>query len=569
MGCRENTRHWGKVVRPTTLAARSVNSNPASDDPWPTSATRRRTVLSLVLVVILVGYTWGFLSDGSDFLAAIAACNPVWLILMAALASTFFGIRFIRWQYLLRRAAVRLPARGSLAIYLASLVGMVSPAYVGELSRSLFVRARFATPIRVTATVLFVERLLDVAALGLVGALATSQPWLRAAMLLLVGATIPAGWAVIGLAQRASVPRSITTNLMRPSVVLIGLALTITAWLVAGFLAAAAAVGLDLNVTITDGMGIFGTSTLLSGGILTSAGLSPAADAAHVQLQHIDVQPVDATALVNLWRLAIIGVGLLLGIAFCFVQLKSSRAVSTSDHTAHFDEIVDEYADQFSDHIWEYLLERKLTMITDALPTASNGSATGLDLGCGLGKQCLTMGRRGYRVVGIDSAVKLISTACRTGATVVNGDAMRLPFHDGILDFVYTIGVLHHLDGAERQRASCNEVMRVLKPDGLFLIHETNPRNPLFRFYMGYVFPLVKSIDTGTEWWINPRLWDRIHGFTLVDVKYFTFLPDFIPRSLLRSLAPVERRLESTPIREYSAHYMAILRKQRILEPRT
>ena len=47
----------------------------------------------------------------------------------------------------------------------------------------------------------------------------------------------------------------------------------------------------------------------------------------------------------------------------------------------------------------------------------------------------------------------------------------------------------------------------------------------------------------------------------LEHVRYFTFLPDFTPQFLMRPALAVERWLERGPTREYSAHYMAVLRR--------
>ena len=74
------------------------------------------------------------------------------------------------------------------------------------------------------------------------------------------------------------------------------------------------------------------------------------------------------------------------------------------------------------------------------------------------------------------------------------------------------MGVLHHLPGPEAQARALGEVARVLRPGGRFMVHESNPKNPLFRFYMGYVFPVLKSIDEGTEHWIHPRHWAGMPG---------------------------------------------------------
>jgi hypothetical protein len=41
-------------------------------------------------------------------------------------------------------------------------------------------------------------------------------------------------------------------------------------------------------------------------------------------------------------------------------------------------------------------------------------------------------------------------------------------------------------------------------------------------------------------------------------------LPDFLSDAFLRIFGPVERLLERSPLREYSAHYMAVLQKPRV-----
>ena len=144
---------------------------------------------------------------------------------------------------------------------------------------------------------------------------------------------------------------------------------------------------------------------------------------------------------------------------------------------------------------------------------------------------------------------------------MIAGDALNIPLRTASVDYVFVIGVLHHLPGRDAQSQAYEEIARVLKPGGVLLVHESNPRNPLFRFYMGYVFPIMKSIDEGTEWWIDPRSWEVVKGFQLQNVRYFTFLPDFTPRFLMRPALAVERWLERGPTRDFSAHYLAVLRR--------
>jgi SAM-dependent methyltransferase len=171
------------------------------------------------------------------------------------------------------------------------------------------------------------------------------------------------------------------------------------------------------------------------------------------------------------------------------------------------------------------------------------------------------MAAEGYSVIGVDAARRLLREARRSGVVCTAADAAALPFGDESLDYVFTVGVLHHLPGAAIQAAACREAWRVLKRGGVFVVQETNTRNPLFRLYMSYLFPLLKSIDEGTELWIEPERWTDVPGFDLRDTIFFTFLPDFAPRFALPVLRSIERRLERGRLKSRSVHYQAVLRK--------
>ena len=95
----------------------------------------------------------------------------------------------------------------------------------------------------------------------------------------------------------------------------------------------------------------------------------------------------------------------------------------------------------------------------------------------------------------------------------------------------------------------------------MLFVHEINTRNILFRFYMGYVFPTLNCIDEGVERWLLPNQLARYTEAPVIETRYFTFVPEFVPEPIVRLLAPVERALERSPLGVYSAHYMAVLRK--------
>jgi hypothetical protein len=80
---------------------------------------------------------------------------------------------------------------------------------------------------------------------------------------------------------------------------------------------------------------------------------------------------------------------------------------------------------------------------------------------------------------------------------------------------------------------------------------------------MGYVFPLIREIDDGTEAWVKPFALPEVGGAHWDgDNVYMTFLPDFTPRPLLGLLSGLERSLERSRFRTWSAHYVARLVKR-------
>ncbi|HET6399347.1 MAG TPA: class I SAM-dependent methyltransferase, partial [Candidatus Thermoplasmatota archaeon] len=139
-------------------------------------------------------------------------------------------------------------------------------------------------------------------------------------------------------------------------------------------------------------------------------------------------------------------------------------------------------------------------------------------------------------------------------------DAQALPFRDGAFDLAYTVNVLHHLKRGEQERA-LRELHRVLRPGGRLVVAEVNVRNPLFRVYMRHIFPRTRRIDRGDEEFLDARSFPLGTPLRVLGVTYATFLPDFVPRALLRPLRALERLLESTPARAWGIHYAVVLER--------
>ena len=90
------------------------------------------------------------------------------------------------------------------------------------------------------------------------------------------------------------------------------------------------------------------------------------------------------------------------------------------------------------------------------------GATLLLDIGCGDGVLRRSVAQSS-RVVSMDRSLTLLR---RVPALAVGGDALALPFHDGVFDAAVSVNVLDHL---AEPAAALREARRVLRPLGVFL----------------------------------------------------------------------------------------------------
>jgi len=99
-----------------------------------------------------------------------------------------------------------------------------------------------------------------------------------------------------------------------------------------------------------------------------------------------------------------------------------------------------------------------------------------LDLGCGSGRHLVYLGKRGFKVYGIDIAPEGIKIAKKwlredkLKATLSVGDIYKkLPYRDNFFDAIISTNTLHH-NKIEKIRKLIKEMQRILKPRGLIFI---------------------------------------------------------------------------------------------------
>jgi 2-polyprenyl-3-methyl-5-hydroxy-6-metoxy-1,4-benzoquinol methylase len=346
--------------------------------------------------------------------------------------------------------------------------------------------------------------------------------------------------------------------------------LTLVAWALPIFGVTLALHELGAQWTLEGASEAFARGTLMGGLSGIPGGLGIAGSEMISQLIEHGVAARQATAAVALVRLGTYGYAIALGLAFAVLGRKALTQLirDRRPEQQHFDELSATYARDIPEHVRQRLLQRKIDAMLSSLPAKPGAPLRGLDLGCGHAWYAVELARRGYSMTGADlsqgqiAQARAYADAQGVDIELTAYDGENIPFADSTFDFVYCINVLHHVIVPHQQTRLVAEVMRVLKPGGQFFLHEINVENPIFRVYMSYIFPLIKSIDEGTELWLLPKQLPNVPGGAwLPKVVYFTFLPEFIPFTALRLLAPLERFLEHSRFRRYAAHYMAIMRR--------
>ncbi len=122
-----------------------------------------------------------------------------------------------------------------------------------------------------------------------------------------------------------------------------------------------------------------------------------------------------------------------------------------------------------------------------------------LDVGCGTGYLLSLLAKQKQADYhGLDLAEGMVAVAQGKGipATFVQGSADKLPYRDGQFDIVTCIQSFHHYPYPDQ---AMQEVLRVLKPNGIYILSDTGVGGIAGWLDNKIIFPLLKSGDYQTE----------------------------------------------------------------------
>lgn len=188
-----------------------------------------------------------------------------------------------------------------------------------------------------------------------------------------------------------------------------------------------------------------------------------------------------------------------------------------------------------------FFVSRKVEVMLQLLRAAGRDSRSlrWLDVGCGRG-ELIQKARAHFRDVrGCDVSAGMVERAPNVGIAFQQ-DPAKLPFEDGEFDFVTAVCVFHHVAHADRA-ALLAEMTRVIGPNGLVMIVEHNPLNPVTRLIVSRT-----PVDRGARL-IGARDLRRLYaqgGIEPLGSEHFLLLPEF----LYGTLGAFERALACVPL---------------------
>ena len=109
--------------------------------------------------------------------------------------------------------------------------------------------------------------------------------------------------------------------------------------------------------------------------------------------------------------------------------------------------------------------------VKTGVPAAELAGKFVLDAGCGGGRYTRLVAKHGAKVVGVDlsAAVEKAQSLCSglPGVAIAQADLGRLPLAEGVFDFAFSIGVLHH---GPDPRGAFAEVAKRVRQGGRFAV---------------------------------------------------------------------------------------------------
>lgn len=144
--------------------------------PSPAPRLSRDALLIAGLIgLVLIGIVGlGAATGWEETLAQIKRLSAVEIAALLALSLLNYGARGLRWHLFTRRLGLGLPLSASFRHFFGGFAMSVTPGRLGELVRMRWIKRETGTPFEKSAPLMLVDRAFDLAAMGILLALALS-----------------------------------------------------------------------------------------------------------------------------------------------------------------------------------------------------------------------------------------------------------------------------------------------------------------------------------------------------------------------------------------------------------
>jgi uncharacterized protein (TIRG00374 family) len=303
---------------------------------------KRRSIIIFTLLTVIVFSGLAIYGDARELWRSVLVMSPWYWLGALALMVLNIVIRLFRWNYFLKAVGISAPGKTSAIVFLASLSMIMVPGRVGELAKPFFLREKLGTPVRLSAPVVVVERIMDLLAvllLGVWGLIFVPYGWLII-LVVLVGLvaslTFLASSKGVGLLVRlplirrwesvlADSNRALQT-LFSPKVMTVAVLLGALSWIAPGLGFWLVLQGLGASVSVPMAVSIFSAATLIGSVSMLPGGLVSTESSMLLLLTQVGLGTVTALASVLIIRVCSLWLAIGIGVA-ALIYLKRHRAV--------------------------------------------------------------------------------------------------------------------------------------------------------------------------------------------------------------------------------------------------
>jgi len=187
--------------------------------------------------------------------------------------------------------------------------------------------------------------------------------------------------------------------------------------------------------------------------------------------------------------------------------------------------------------------------------TSVDENSYALDLGCGTGRWSYYLSPHVKFIEAIDPSDSVFSAIRLTGEKknirVTRASVDNIPFADNTFDFVFSLGVLHHIPDTE---AALKKIIQKIRPGGHFLVYlyyNLDNRGKIYKTLFKLSNPIRRIISS------MPRV---LKQFLSEIIAFAVYLPFVFAARICRALFPRKNFYKRIPLSYYHDKSFTVIR---------